>query len=138
MGKQSEVSIMTRKARMMQAREAAYVQSIGDAADYERGREVRVYDSFSSREEIARREEFVGRRRMLTPVEDWCVHMGYLENPYAKSAEPTQPKTLYTVTYKSGRRKSFHSLQDARAELARVGSDALKLWNTNNHSYEYA
>ena len=138
MGKQSEVSIMTRKARMMQAREAAYVQSIGDAADYERGREVRVYDSFSSREEIARREEFVGRRRMLTPVEDWCVSMGYLENPYQKSATPTERHALYTVTYRDGRRRSFKTIWDARAELTRVGSDALKLWNTNNHSYEYA
>ena len=138
MGKQSEVSIMTRKARMMQAREAAYVQAIGDAADYERGREVRVYDSFSSRAEIAKREEFVGRRRMLTPVEDWCVHMGYLQNPYQKSATPTERKALYTVTYRDGRRRSFKTIWDARAELARVGSDALKLWNTNNHSYEYA
>ena len=138
MGKQSEVSIMTRKARMMQAREAAYVQSIGDAADYERGREVRVYDSFSTRAEVARREEFVGRRRMLTPVEDWCVSMGYLENPYQKSAVPKERRALYTVTYRDGRRRSFKTIWDARAELTRSGSDALKLWNTNNHSYEYA
>lgn len=138
MGKQTEISIMTRKARMMQAKEAAYVQSIGDAADYERGREVRVYDSFSTRAEVARREEFVSRRRMLTPVEDWCVSMGYLKNPYQKTATPKERHALYTVTYSDGRRRSFKTIWDARAELARSGSDAVKLWNANNHSYEYA
>lgn len=138
MGKQTEISIKTRKARMMQAQEAAFVQSIGDAADYERGREVRVYDSFSSRAEVARREEFVARRRMLTPIEDWCVHMGYLQNPYAKSAEPKERHALYTVTYRDGKRRSFKTIWDAREELHRFGSEALKLWNTNNHSYEYA
>ena len=135
--KNTEVSINTRKARMMDAKEMAFIQSVGDAADYERGREVRVYDSFSTRQQVATREEFVSRRRMLTPTEEWVIRQGYGQNPFSKHASPTERKTLFTVTYRDGKRKSFKSILEARGEMD-LNPNAEKLWNNNTRSYEWA
>lgn len=81
MGKRSP---LTAKARKLSMLEAKRVQAVGDAADYERGRFVRAYDSFSSRAEIDAYEDYVAEKKMLTPCEQMCIAMGLAENPYKK------------------------------------------------------
>lgn len=122
----------TAKARKLAMLEAMDNQAIGDAADYERGREVRVYDSFSSRREIERRERFIREHRMLSPSEQWAVREGYMVNPFLHE-KPTAP--VWTpVDYADGTRRRFRSLEDGRAHLADAG--AVRLWNPVEKKYE--
>ena len=115
--------------------EAQVVQAVGDAADYERGREVRVYDSYSTREQIDSREQFTRERRMLTLSEQWLVRKGYMSNPFVHE-KPIKP--VWTpVDYTDGRRRRYRSIEEARQHLTNdVG--AVRLWNPLTKEYEVA
>lgn len=135
MSSRSPMAAKTAKARKMAMLEAKYVQEVGDSADYLAGREVRVYDSLSSRADIDRRERFVAEHRMLTPCEDWCVARGLIENPFVKQVESRKTLTLYPVDFPDGRRTRARSLAEARGMLT---NGALRLWNVEEKMYEYS
>ena len=127
----------TAKARKLSMLEAKWVQAVGDAADYERGREVRVYDHLSTREQIDRREDFVAARRSLTPVEDWCVAMGYMKNPYVEARERAKSKPRQVpcaVYFEDGRKLMVRTLDKAREMLYNGGVS--KIWNSEEKCYE--
>lgn len=134
MATRSPMEEKTRKARKLAMLEAKYVQAVGDAADYERGREVRVYDHLSTRDQIDRREKFVRERRMLTPIEDWCVAMGYAKNPFIHEGKH-EHTVLTPVDFPDGSRRRAKTIEEAR-EWLRNG--ATRLWNVNEKHYEYA
>lgn len=133
MGKCSPMAAKTAKARKLSMLEAKAIQAVGDAADYERGREVRVYDHMSTYEEIDRRERFVRERRMLTPCEEWAVRRGYAANPFVHQRPAV--KVCWCAGYREdGRKIMIRSLEEARTMLER--GEIAKFWNSESHLYE--
>lgn len=131
MSRSNPMAAKTAKARRMDIAEFKYIQSRGDAADYLAGREVRVYDHLSSRSEIDRREHFVRERRMLTPMEDWCVRRGYATNPFLHGRQANIQWT--PVYYADGQKLMIRRREDALAMLER--GEVVKVWDSVEKRY---
>lgn len=131
--KDKSMALKTQKARRMQAAEAAYVQSRGDAADYLAGRIVRVYDSFSTREQIDRREKYVREHLMLTPSEQSAVARGEMVNPYAVGISRRDTYRPATVHFQDGRTRVCYTREEAERTMRETC--AVKFFDSSTGKY---